>query len=176
MGAHLTVKFDPHRMSGEAINAVFGITGTTRRTWAQEGMPRNEDESFDAPACFDWRRRKDAEVRAPAAGGEGELDRLRAERMKRNITMADIAILEKKKETIPVSEHVAALTRRCSEWQRLVSQLPGRNAHHFIGVDSVDKAREMLTLFCKEIADVWILTDEELEMQKRVQETSTKEK
>jgi hypothetical protein len=172
MGARSTVKFDPHRLSGEALCQLWGVSAVTRRTWVSEGMPRNADESFDGPGCFRWRREKDQEERAPSAGGGGELDRLRAERMKRNITMADMTILEKKKETIPTTEHIAALTRRCSEWQRMVSQLPGRNAHHFVQVETVDKAREMLTQFCKEFADVWILTDEELEMQRRTQEAA----
>lgn len=61
---------DFHKLTQKQIASAVGTSDRTVRTWQKEGMPRNEDGSYDLPKVVEWMLNEAREDAASIAGGE----------------------------------------------------------------------------------------------------------
>jgi hypothetical protein len=121
----------PARVPGKTLCTFVGVTDQSLRNWVKEGMPRNQDGTYNSVDVFKWIAERNK------ARSENDLDREKKE--------ADIeykrAQTEKLKDMyILRSEYEKMLCSMAQSLRNFLENSRPMNDHHFVGL-SLDEAR-----------------------------------
>lgn len=138
-----------HASSMDSVAAELGLTARQWATYSKRpGFPPKGAQGWDLAAIAAW---KEANIKPPATG---ELAALKAEKIKREIVLADLKIAEQEKKTIPraaVDELHGRLAQRLRSYlyAKLENEMPPKMA----GCDALQHR-----IYGRELADEIVTT------------------
>lgn len=142
-----------NKINGVELGHVLGKDRRTVTRWTKEGMPRNRDGTYSAPACVRWwiDKEKDSAVGGSAMSGECDSPALERYRLAR-AESSELDLKTKKGELISrdevIDQWVARMAEICAGMEylaeRLSASLPGKTG---------DEVRKIVA------DEVWMLRD-----------------
>jgi len=124
--------------SSQCVATILGVSKGRITQMVDEGMPRNEDGTFDLCQAIQWR-----------AGRYNQPSNARDRKTEKEIEKLEAQIDKMRGEVIPRSEHMQIMTSRAQSLNRFLERTTQMNVWHFVG-KNMDELRVLFDQYVRD--------------------------